>query len=472
MAASPYPSPKKFPALPTSLSRLIYVRHRYNFRAHIDLRHYGRAFVAADTRRAELEKAKTATKTHDFRAISDLGGGIPLPAQDAGKAPENANTEGGERRLYSERLSYNEQLNQLWEGKLDPKYTHIRIMQNTPEILIKHAGAKDKPVMMKRHSFELELFEEGPREGNYHGLGYDVMEKLPDMMSNPVLIYKRSDGRIIEISRYSSPEKNLLLSIELDSEFRYVGDDGESWGDFNIVITAFNLKDRYLKGQLSRDGNEFLYPTKKEDISSAMSGLFAYPGDNKDTSSVVNIPPTDDGSQVLFSARDSAGRDLSPEQQEFFKDSQVRDEQGNLKVMYHGTPYGGFTVFRDESYFTDNKGYADRYHNPSASSSYKPARADEISPETYAVYLNITQPFDTRNAKERNIFYHQFYRQWGNGAPLSESGLPDWTDASDLIEFISENDLPYDGIILICLSVVVLPDKHHRHTCFNRAVVF
>ena len=41
MAASPYPSPKKFPALPTSLSRSFYVRHRYNFRAHIDLRHRG-----------------------------------------------------------------------------------------------------------------------------------------------------------------------------------------------------------------------------------------------------------------------------------------------------------------------------------------------------------------------------------------------------------------------------------------------
>ncbi len=28
---------------------------------------------------------------------------------------------------------------------------------------------------------------------------------------------------------------------------------------------------------------------------------------------------------------------VSPEQQEYFKDSVVRDESGNLKVMYHGT---------------------------------------------------------------------------------------------------------------------------------------
>ena len=36
---------------------------------------------------------------------------------------------------------------------------------------------------------------------------------------------------------------------------------------------------------------------------------------------------------------------LSTEQQEYFKDSVVRDENGNLKVMYHGTAKGGFNVF-------------------------------------------------------------------------------------------------------------------------------
>ena len=63
---------------------------------------------------------------------------------------------------------------------------------------------------------------------------------------------------------------------------------------------------------------------------------------------------------------DSEGNRLTVEQMEFFKDSKVVDGRGHLKVMYHGTPYGGFTVFRDESNFTENKNYADRYQNPSA----------------------------------------------------------------------------------------------------------
>jgi hypothetical protein len=45
---------------------------------------------------------------------------------------------------------------------------------------------------------------------------------------------------------------------------------------------------------------------------------------------------------------------LTPEQEEFFKNSKIRDEDGNLKMMYHGSPTSLITEFRPGSYFTDN----------------------------------------------------------------------------------------------------------------------
>lgn len=42
---------------------------------------------------------------------------------------------------------------------------------------------------------------------------------------------------------------------------------------------------------------------------------------------------------------DSDGKGLSDEQAEYFKDSKVRDENGKLKVMYHGSQDAGFHVF-------------------------------------------------------------------------------------------------------------------------------
>ena len=42
---------------------------------------------------------------------------------------------------------------------------------------------------------------------------------------------------------------------------------------------------------------------------------------------------------------DNQGRELSKGQIEYFKDSKVRDEKGNLLTVYHGTPNGGFNIY-------------------------------------------------------------------------------------------------------------------------------
>ena len=51
------------------------------------------------------------------------------------------------------------------------------------------------------------------------------------------------------------------------------------------------------------------------------------------------------GANVKYSLSDSDGKQLSKGQQEYFKDSKMRDENGNLKVMYHGSQDAGFHVF-------------------------------------------------------------------------------------------------------------------------------
>ena len=114
--------------------------------------------------------------------------------------------------------------------------------------------------------------------------------------------------------------------------------------------------------------------------------------------------------------------------------------------MYHGTPNGGFTKFRSGTYFTQNPEYAEVYQSPGASMLSAKRGAD--APMTYKVYLNIKKPFDTRNARERMIFQQEFYRKYGTGTPLADSGLPDWVDGMDLQEFIEEMEYDYDGLIL------------------------
>ena len=46
-----------------------------------------------------------------------------------------------------------------------------------------------------------------------------------------------------------------------------------------------------------------------------------------------------------YSMSDNTGKALTKEQSDYFKDSKMRDDNGNLKVMYHGSQDAGFHVF-------------------------------------------------------------------------------------------------------------------------------
>lgn len=147
-------------------------------------------------------------------------------------------------------------------------------------------------------------------------------------------------------------------------------------------------------------------------------------------------PYVSDVARFRYSLKtDSQGRTLTEQQREYFKDSKAVDDQGRLMVMYHGTRKGGFTVFRDWSYLTANRKYAERY-------------MDRDTGETmYEVYANIRKPFDTRLEECRAIWENEFYGEYSRTA-LQESGLPDWTDGYDLVDFLEENGYDYDAILL------------------------
>lgn len=101
-----------------------------------------------------------------------------------------------------------------------------------------------------------------------------------------------------------------------------------------------------------------------------------------------NSVPQNEGNVKRYSLKeDSEGRELTEQQQEYFKDSKVVDSAGQLKVMYRGGNED-FTVFdRKKSrysnlygrgfYFTDSESHAKQYGNAKA------------------FYLNITAPVST-----------------------------------------------------------------------------
>ena len=101
--------------------------------------------------------------------------------------------------------------------------------------------------------------------------------------------------------------------------------------------------------------------------------------------------------------RDSYGNILSQEQIEYFKNSKIRNDKGNLLVVFHGTPKAIFNEFNPKetegfkfdknnvNYFTTNKNVAYSY-----SGTHDIIDRKSISPKgeagIYALYINIEHP--------------------------------------------------------------------------------
>lgn len=88
-----------------------------------------------------------------------------------------------------------------------------------------------------------------------------------------------------------------------------------------------------------------------------------------------------------FSNQDSAGNQLSEGQQEYFKDSKERDNQGRLRVMYRGDSTEVTVFDRKKSSYSNLYGRGFYFTNSAS-------HAGQYGQAT-AYYLNITNPVST-----------------------------------------------------------------------------
>ena len=223
-------------------------------------------------------------------------------------------------------------------------------------------------------------------------------------------------------------------------------------------VASANVYNAELLIRNASDGKKYLYDIvsiKKDTASSdwltkkAASAAANAAGQKGDVSrnSIRNTEPVvnqknsernSESGRVKYSNRDSAYMDAIKRGD--MKTAQKMVEQaakdsGYTRLFYHGSKKGGgFKIFRDWQYFTENKEYAKRYTDRGNAKSL------------YTTYVKMDNPFDTRIAEVRKLF-RDARMEYGMGE-LQENGLPDWTDGYDIADFIDENDLPYDSIVL------------------------
>ena len=181
-------------------------------------------------------------------------------------------------------------------------------------------------------------------------------------------------------------------------------------GGFNRYNVSFILDGKTFKGELliaqgSNNVATFYDIVKiKESNSTSNNTQVAGRSNALSDNSISKNSEKVNKKYALSSKMDSEGRVLSAEQQKYFADSKVTDNDGNLLVVYHGTNNDFYTFdsgrvgkgidqFGSGYYFTTNKDHAGVYGN-----------------RTIEGYLNLKNPFIIEVGDNGGTI-DQFYRQ-------------------------------------------------------------
>jgi hypothetical protein len=259
-------------------------------------------------------------------------------------------------------------------------------------------------------------------------------------------------------------------------------------GDVNAVATrqqTTGILENYLIEQATKDVQNLVSPEMKYKLNPEHEAqVIAYnehitrlrqreeylrgQGMSENAPAMINLRKAQE--QAIY-ARDHIGEvdenglkyKLSPEQETFFKDSKIRDENGNLKTVYHGTD-AKFDVFNPNN-TSSNKWGAGNY-----------LAFDENAGKNYGknvkeMYANITSPISD---KQKTISFDQYdalHRRVNNGEPAYREDYDMYDNDMDLLWDITDNgqwkkyaqDIKYttgkDGLIMDDMAITFSPNQ-------------
>jgi hypothetical protein len=250
-------------------------------------------------------------------------------------------------------------------------------------------------------SYNSELMNENPDKWGSKdvGKGYHFTPKK-DMAGS----WEGSDGGVIEVDytpdqvlKADDARKMIEEANKLLADDKYMA---KLWQENEAMAEQIEkIADGNLEALAKREGKPFVQHLKAnddelgtmyyyKDIDPELTDRFVSEFKQKAEKYMPN-----NNQQVDVVMPDAK---LSPEQQEFFKDSVVRDENGELMPMYHGTR-GDFTVFgeKNPSSSSNSKSGVGFWFTPSEEGAKNFASSiwyGDGEPKAMKTYLNMKNP--------------------------------------------------------------------------------
>ena len=236
------------------------------------------------------------------------------------------------------------------------------------------------------------------------------IEKIPDIINNY--------DRIIKGTENTKGEQSIRYTKKYDNKRNYVVEIVPKDNNNLIIKTMWIKPIRVINSQQTPNLTSKTKP-KNGNTTSSNNSIAQKTSNVKNNTAISksmqnNKNNTSNGirsmKQNANKVTDSKGRTLTKQQQEYFKDSKVRDENGNLLVMYHGTEANvgipenyWFTIFDIDKagnhgnmlgngfYFTSDRSHAEQYSHTKGN--------------IYETYLNIKNPLELANFSTGELVY-------------------------------------------------------------------
>lgn len=211
------------------------------------------------------------------------------------------------------------------------------------------------------------------------------IEKIPDILNTYDRIVKGTDNKQGQTIRYIKDYHNNQT---------YVVEVIPTANDTTLYVKTMWKKAINNKKEAVALTNSNNAPSSTSKTRGNLASTISIPQNNQNVKEdgvrAMKKNTSRSNTTQTNTAVDNQGRTLSKQQQEYFKNSKIRNSKGNLQTVYH-TSKNDFTVFdptktehyrfgeNNVNYYTDNK-------NMSLSYSLE-------NPKLYEGYLNITNPY-------------------------------------------------------------------------------
>lgn len=231
-----------------------------------------------------------------------------------------------------------------WDGKSDKTF-----QIGTTSNALQSIGVDDRPIIW--HSGKINKILQ-----KHAGMTLDVLKQVPNILENPIIVLQsqNTESRLAifgEVWDRRGAPVTAILELQPTTH-------GGQIMDLNVIASVYG-KNSNPKRFISESDVLYLDPNKNR-TDTWLQGLgLQLPSDKATYGSIGNVSYTDgfvnihgtpwkqltgsegvEGRGPQFSiseAADTAGNRLSADQDAYFKDSVVRDENGNLKPLWHGT---------------------------------------------------------------------------------------------------------------------------------------